>query len=320
MSATKLDLSIVLPVYRCADCIDEIYKQISNTYDPIGIRFEVIFVNDGSPDNAWSVISQLTSRTSRVVGINLSRNFGQHIAILAGLDRAQGQRVLVMDCDLEDSPAESLKLYRRLDDGFDIAWGVRKNRTHSVFKQLGSRIFYFFFNLISDFKRDAQIGNFVCINQVVLQSIRELREQTRFVPALLDWVGFKSDKIEVGHQERFAGKSSYDFGKLLMLAIDALVSHSLRPLYLILQFGLMISVLSFCYSGYILIEYFLNGISVSGWTTLSIAVMFSMGITTVLLGLIGIYVGKIYQEVKRRPLYLIKEVVQSHSHASKLAS
>lgn len=302
-----IHISIVTPVYGCSSCLEKLYERIVATLTKITKDFEIIMVNDASPDNAWETIKELAQKDSRVKGINLSRNFGQHKAITAGLDYAQGEWVVVMDCDLQDQPEEILKLYNKAQEGYDIIFGRRTERKDGFFKKLGSKLFYKFFDYFTESNVDNTIANFSIISNKALQSVKRLREQNRSYPLFINWVGFKRTDVDIEHSKREEGKSSYTFSKLINLAIDSIISQSNKPLKLSIKFGFIVSLFSLIYGIWLVLRYFIHDISVEGWTSVMVSIYFIGGLLFANMGILGLYLGKIFDETKERPIYLVQE-------------
>jgi len=308
----SIHLSIIIPIYGCATLLEKLYIRLVTTLEQIDKNFEIIMINDASPDNAWEKIKTLAQQDSRVKGINLSRNFGQHRAIKAGLDFAQGEWVVVMDCDLQDKPEEILKLYNEAQKGYDVVWGARKQRQDNFFKKLSSKLFHKVFNYFTEQNKDETIANFSIVSQKVIDSINKMREQNFNFPLFVNWAGFKVTQIEINHQPRAEGKSSYTFSKLMNMAIDNIVSQSNKPLRLSIKFGFSISLLSMFFGFYLIGKYFLTGVPVEGWTSVMVSIYFIGGLLFANLGLMGLYIGKIFDETKGRPLYVIKETTWNY--------
>lgn len=304
-----MKLSIVIPVYGCCKSLSNLYSRLKNTLLTINEDFEIIMVNDASPDNAWEVIKGIVSEDSRVKGINLSRNFGQHKAITAGLDYAQGDWIVVMDCDLQDKPEEIIKLYNKSQEGYDIVFGRRAERQDHFVKKLSSKLFYKVFDYFTESKVDNTIANFSMISRKVLDSLKELREQNRAYPIFVNWVGFKRAEVNIEHLKREEGKSSYTFSKLMELAIDTIVSQSNKPLKLSIKFGFTISFLTILYAMWLIIRYFVFDVPVEGWTSVMVSIYFIGGLLFANLGILGLYIGKVFDESKSRPIYIIEEII-----------
>lgn len=302
-----IHISVVTPVYGCSTSLEKLYARLVTTLTQITENFEIIMVNDASPDNAWENIKELAQKDSRIKGINFSRNFGQHRAITAGLDHANGDWVVVMDCDLQDKPEEIAKLYNKVQEGYDIVFGKRIQRKDSYFKQLGSKLFYKVYDYFTESKIDNTVANFSIVSSKVIRKLKTLREQNRSYPLFVNWVGFKRTNINVEHAKREEGKSSYTLKKLIDLAIDSIVSQSNKPLRLSIKFGFILSVLSLLYAMFLIIRYFIQGTPVEGWTSVMVSIYFIGGLLFANMGMLGLYIGKIFDEAKNRPLYIIEE-------------
>jgi len=304
-----MKISVVTPAYKCAGCIEEMYKRLISTIGTITNDFEIIFVNDASPQNDWEIISKLASLDNRVKGINFSRNYGQHYAITAGLDNAFGDWVVVMDCDLQDQPEEILKLYNRAQEGYDTVFGRRHERKDSFIKKIGSKMFYSVYDYFTESKFDNSVANFSISKKNVIDNFKKLREHSRSFPLFIKWLGFKIGYCDIEHACRREGKSSYNMKKLLNLAIDSIVSQSNRPLRLSIKMGFFISFSSLIFSLFLALRYLIQKIPVDGWTSIMVSIWFIGGLLFANIGLVGLYIGKIFDETKNRPLYIIKDKV-----------
>lgn len=299
-------ISVVIPVYGCDHCLLELTDRITATIEEITDRYEIIYVNDASPDSSWSTIKSLCKLDTRVKGIQLSRNFGQHNAITAGLDYTYGKWVVVMDCDLQDRPEEIKRLYEKAQEGYDVVFATRTERQDSFFKKQSSKFFYKVYNYLAEQSSDYKVANFSISSHKVIESFRKMREQNRIFPLFIQWMGFETTYIPVHHQQRRAGKSSYNLKKLLTLATDVIISQSNKPLRFSIQAGLFIALFSFLYGVYLFVRYFFLAEQVPGWTSLMVSIFFFGGLILFNLGIIGLYLGKVFNETKARPLYLIK--------------
>ncbi len=302
-------ISVVSPVYGCSGSLNSLYVRLKDSLSIISEDFEIILVNDASPDNAWNTIKELVARDDRVKGINLSRNFGQHKAIAAGLDYTQGDWVVVMDCDLQDQPEEIIKLYTKAQEGYDAVFGQRIGRQHSRRKRWASRAFIAVYDYLSDSKTDPTIGNFSIISRKVVNGLKELKEQHHPYTFFVIWLGFKRTYIEIEHAKREIGTSSYNFKRLVELAMDNIVSQSNKLLKMSIRFGFGLAFFSALYALYIVIKYFMTDEMVPGWTSVMVSIYFIGGLLFANLGLIGLYIGKIFDETKNRPLYIIDEII-----------
>lgn len=302
-------ISIVSPVYKAEKIVDLLVQSICNEVSKITENFEIILVEDGSPDNSWAKIEENCQKDKRVKGIKLSRNFGQHYAITAGLDHTQGEWVVVMDCDLQDRPEEIPNLYNKAQEGYDVVLARRYQRQDSFFKRFFSWAFYKTLSYLTGVKHDAAVANFGIYHQKVIQAVCQMRESIRYFPTMVRWIGFKQTKLDVEHAERQEGKTSYNLKRLLNLALDIILAYSDKPIRLVIKAGFVISFMSFIFAVSIVIRYFLGEIAVSGYASLIVSIWFFSGLIMMTLGVIGLYIGKTFEGVKNRPIYIIGKKV-----------
>ncbi len=305
MENKKPYISVVTPVYGCGSVLEKLYERLVKSLSQITDDFEIIMVNDSSPDDAWIVIEQLAAKDPRVKGINLSRNFGQHFAITAGLDFVKGQWIVVMDCDLQDQPEEIIKLYNKAKEGYDVVFGRRADRKDSFFKKLGSKLFYMVYDYFTDTSNKSQTANFGIFSRKVIENYKRMREHNRTFPLFIRWIGFKTAEIDIEHAPRLEGKSSYNLKRLFWLAFDSIIAQSNKPLRLSVGFGFIMTFLSMIYGIWQIIKYFIWGVPVPGWTSVIVSIYFIGGLLFANLGILGIYIGKIFNETKNRPLYIV---------------
>ncbi len=298
-------LSVVTPVYQAEGCLEELYRRLVAALSGITQDFEIVMVEDRGGDRSWEIIQSLASRDPRVKGLQFSRNFGQHYGITAGLDHCDGDWVVVMDCDLQDRPEEIPRLYAKAREGYDVVLARRGKRNDPLLKRGSSWLFYRLFSWLADTEYDSQAGNFRIVSRKVVESFRRMREQLRFFGGLINWMGFPSAAIDVQHDERYAGPSTYTLAKLWKLAFETIVAYSDKPLRLSVRFGFVLAFLAFCYGLYIIVHALLYGSAISGWASLIVSVYFLGGIIIAILGVIGIYLGKSFDEAKKRPLYIV---------------
>ena len=301
-------LSIVTPVYGCSASLEKLYERLEKTLSSITDNFEIIMINDASPDDAWLTIKALAERDKRVKGIDFSRNFGQHKAITAGLNYATGDWVVVMDCDLQDQPEEILKLYKKAQEGFDVVFGKRSQRKDTFFKRLSSKVFYKIYDYLTDDATDHTIANFSIISSKVVQNFNKMGEQHRPYGYFINWLGFKRAHVIIEHAKRTDGQSSYTLKKLIDLAIDNIVSQSNKPLRMSIKFGFTMSFLSALYAVYLVFNYLIADVIAAGWTSVMVSIYFVAGLLLANLGFVGLYIGKIFDETKDRPHYVIDEL------------
>ena len=280
-------------------------KRLHAVLEPITQQYEIILVDDRSPDASWARVASLCATDSRIRGIRLSRNFGQHHAITAGLDHATGDWVIVMDCDLQDRPEEIPKLYKEAMKGYDIVFARRVNRTDPYLKKMTSKLFYWAFSHLSGIEQDGSIANFGIYSRKVIEAINSIREPVRAFSPMARWVGFTKTSIDVEHGSRYEGSTSYNYSKLINLALDISIAYSDRPLRLMVQTGLTISLLSLLFAVYCLFNYFSGYITVPGYASIITSIWFLSGLIIFMLGIIGIYIGKAFDGIKDRPLYIV---------------
>lgn len=302
-------LSIVSPVYHGEPLVHELVTRLVATLTDITENFEIILVNDASPDKSWEKILEETSKDTRVKGVNLSRNFGQHYAISAGLSLVKGEWIIVMDCDLQDVPEEIPKLYSEVKKGFDIVCAQRVCRRDRFLKRMTSSLFHRIYRFLSGFKTDKTIANFGIYHKKVIDEFNKMPEQARSFGTLINYLGFKRTAIPVKHGSRFAGETSYTLAKLIHLAFDVTVANSNKPLKISVKLGFLLAVLSFVLALYNVVAYFTGLILVPGFTSTIFSIWFVGGLLLAMLGVVGLYVGKIFDQVKERPLFVISEKV-----------
>ncbi len=301
-------ISFVSPVYKAEYNLEKLVSEIINTMATINETFEIVLVDDRSPDNSWQVMKSLAQKNPQVKCIRLSKNFGQHPAIMAGLVSARGDWVVVLDCDLQDQPKEFLKLYNKALEGYDVVLAKRSWRKDSFLKKMSSSFFSKIYGFFTDTKYDNEIANFGIYNRKVIDSILQVSDYIKFFPLFVKFVGFNSTSVEVEHSNRQEGKSSYTISTLISLAFNTIISFSNKPLKLFVKFGMLISFLSFMSGLYTIYLSWKGEIEVLGYSSLIVSIWFLSGVIITTIGITGIYVGKIFDQVKRRPVYIIDEI------------
>jgi len=305
MENRTIDISIVSPIYRAEKILPELLRQTTDALNGVGLAHEIILVNDASPDESWSVMQTLRSQYPNLRLINLSRNFGQHYAIKAGVDHASGEYVVVMDCDLQDNPYEIGALYQKAKEGFDIVSAKRMKREDGFIKRSMSHLFFSFYSYWTETNIDGSIGNFALYHHSVIDAYKQISERGQSLVLFTRYLGFAQASVEVKHQKRFEGKTSYNWSKLIDLAIENIISQSNKPLRISIKFGFLMTFLSFAYGLYLITRKFMYDIPL-GWTSIMVAIFFIGGLVFANLGLLGLYIGRIFDESKNRPLYIIK--------------
>jgi len=302
------DYSIVIPIYNEQETLGELYEQLRGLMDRLDGRAEVILVDDGSTDAGYPMMVDMNRRDGRFRVAHLSRNFGHQIATTAGLDLASGQAVVIMDGDLQDPPEVVVEMARRWRDGYDIVYGRRaRRRGETWFKRKTASLFYRVLRKLSEVDIPAEVGDFRLIDRGALEAYKAMRESNRYLRGMFSWVGYRQIGVDYVRAGRFAGRTKYPLRKMLRLAVDGIVSFSNMPLRLALVAGLFVSFLAIA-GGVAAIIIKLSGRALWGWTSTVVAVAFLGGVQLIVLGMMGAYIGRIYDEVKKRPLYVVRNL------------
>ena len=302
-------ISIVSPVYQAEKIVNTLVEKIIEEVLKITEDFEIILVEDGSSDNSWEIIEENCLRYERVKGIRLSRNFGQHYAITAGLNYVNGEWIVVMDCDLQDRPDEIFNLYTKALEGWEIVQARRMDRKDSFIKKLTSRLFHGIYSFLSGINSDSSIGNFGIFHQKVIKEFNKMNEVSRSFPSLVEHLGFNRTTVNVKHSERYDGKTTYTFSKLINLTIDVILSNSNKPLKLTIKLGFFISSFSFVLAFYNIFAHFSGIIKVEGFTTTVFSIWFVGGLLLFVMGIVGLYISKIFDQVKNRQLFIVAKEI-----------
>jgi polyisoprenyl-phosphate glycosyltransferase len=302
-------LSVVAPVYNEELIISEFVKQVQHNLDELNIPYEIILVDDGSFDGSWNKIELEAQKTENIRAIQLSKNFGHHYAITAGIHNSRGEWIVIMDTDLQDRPEIIQELYKKANEGFDIVFVTRTDRPESFFYKILQKIFYIILRLLSGIDFDSRQANFSIINRKVAEAFKKFPEQARFYGSTVKWLGFNRTEIYAKHGQRFSGKPSYDLSKRIKLATDIIIAFSGRPLRFAVSLGVTMSALSTLFGIILIGKYLTQGFEVLGWASLMVSIFFTSGIILIILGIIGIYLGRVFHEVKARPLYLVSKTI-----------
>jgi dolichol-phosphate mannosyltransferase len=308
--------TIIIPIFNEEENLPELYLRLSSVMEGLCSRegyphdsFEILMVDDGSKDSSWRLIKGLHEKDPRVKGISFSRNFGHHIAITAGLDNARGEAVVLMDGDLQDPPEEIPKLYEKFREGYDVVYAIRGRREDPVQKKMTSWIFLRVLKKISNVDINLQAGIFRIVSRRCVENMRRLREESRFLTGLMNWVGFPQTGVEIERSRRYAGKTKYSAFKLVKLAWHGMTSFSYIPLQLASYFGFGVAAISFLMGLYMIYRKLFLGIPILGYASIVVSLFFLGGVILLVLGVIGEYIGRIYTEVQDRPLYVVKEEI-----------
>lgn len=300
-------LSIVVPVFNEEEVITESYKRLKEVMDKLNKSYEIIFINDGCRDKTPVIIEEICKRDKNIKLVNFSRNFGHQIAISAGMDKAEGEAIVVIDADLQDPPEIIPLMVDKWKEGYEVVYGKRsKRKGETIFKKLTAALFYRFISAMTPFHIPLDVGDFRLIDRKVCNIMKNIHEKNRFIRGLVSWTGFSQTAVEYIREERFAGKTKYTLKKMIRFATDAIVSFSYKPLKIATTLGVLFSLAGFIYLVYVLYEAIILKNTIRGWaSSISITLIFN-GITLIILGIIGEYIGRIYDESKNRPLYIIK--------------
>lgn len=311
-TSTPIELSVVAPVYGCKGCLEDLVDQVQAATAGMGVTFEVILVDDASPDGAWSRIEELAASRPWLKGFRLSRNFGQHSAISAGIEHAQGVWTVVMDCDLQDLPAEIPALYRKaVDEHFDVVFAQRAERRDTRIKRLSSWGFFAVLGWLTGMPQDPSTANFGIYHRKVIDAVCRMPERDRSFPLMVKWAGFRTAKLPVRHQQRVQGESSYTLRRLLRLAMDIALGYSEKPLRMVAGAGIVFALAAFVMVAIGLWRWWDGDIQVAGYTSIIGAIWLIGGLMMFSLGVVGLYVGQVFRNVQRRPYYIVADTTRA---------
>jgi len=303
-------ISVISPVYGAAGLLEELVRRIKAAVSLITEDYEIILVEDCGPDNSWELIGKLCAEDKRVIGLRHSRNFGQQYALNCGFDYARGEWVVTLDCDLQDRPEEIVGLYSKAKEGYEIVLASRQDRQDNFLKKFFSRVFYRVLSYLTDTYQDPSIANFALYHRKVVNALKSMGDYSRYYPTMNRWVGFRLMKLEIRHAEREDGiRSSYSFKKRLILAFDTIISFSNKPLRLAVKLGIIITLTAAFAAVVFVVTYLFGRPYVSGWASTFLSLWFLSGLIITILGMIGVYVGKIFETVKGRPTYIVGEKI-----------
>lgn len=307
-------IAAIVPVYNCLSTLAELIDRLSAALNEISENYQIVLVDDRGPEPVWPIIESYARRDSRVVGLQLSRNFGQHAAITTGLQLANADWYVVMDCDLQDRPEDITLLYAEALNGeYDSVLAVRGNEDIGTRKKLGSRLFNFGLNKLANIPVSSDVGNFRIFNRSMAEAYHLYSEQMRLFPALMSHLGFNIGRVEVARPARAEGKSSYSFRKLFNLGFDSIVSNTIKPVYFMASFGFLVSALAMTYTAVLVVRKLAFGITAEGWASTMAAILMLGGIQVFAISFVGIYVGKVFFEVKGRPIAIVSKSTRNGS-------
>jgi polyisoprenyl-phosphate glycosyltransferase len=306
-------LSVVVPCYNEEDGVVELHRRVSGVcLSSVGEAYELVLVNDGSTDATWKIMRELTLRDKHVVAVNLTRNHGHQLALSAGLQMCRGNRIFVIDADLQDPPELLPKMMERMDDGCDVVYGQRiKREGETVFKKASAFMFYRLLQRLVDIDIPRDTGDFRLISRRAVDILNGMPEHHRFIRGMVSWIGMRQEAVLYERAARFAGETKYPFSKMLRFAIDAITGFSVRPLRIASYLGICVGVATLLFLAYVIAVY-LTGKTVEGWTSLAVIILALGSVQLFVAGVMGEYLGRLYIESKGRPLYLIQDVICSH--------
>ncbi len=305
----KSKYSVVVPVYNEEEVILESYKRLKAVMDTIREPYEIVFVNDGSRDKTAIIINEICEMDKTIRFIDFSRNFGHQIAITAGMDYTEGDAVIVIDADLQDPPEVIPKMIEKWKEGYDVVYGKRAQRKgETFFKQFTAKVFYRLLVRMTDVDVPLDTGDFRLIDRKVCNALKKVNEKNRYIRGIISWLGFKQTGVEFTRDKRFAGETKYPFKKMLRFAFDAITSFSYKPLKLASYAGMLLSVFSFVYLLVVVYQKLFTDRTQPGWASILAVNLFFNGIILIILGIIGEYIGRIYDEAKGRPLYIVRQI------------
>lgn len=305
-----IQYSIIIPMFNEEEVITETYRRLTAVMQTLGERYELLFVNDGSRDRTERIVEQICQQDSCVRMLNFSRNFGHQIAISAGMDYAEGQAIVIIDADLQDPPEVIIHMIDKWKEGYDVVFGKRLERKgEGLFKKITAHLFYRTLKSLTSFDIPVDAGDFRLIDRKVCDVMKSLSEKNRYVRGLVSWIGFRQSHVEYVREERWAGVTKYPLKKMIRFAMDAITSFSYKPLKIATYLGFTLSGLAFLYLMIVMGQRIFTNSTIPGWTSIVAVNLFFNGIMLVILGMIGEYIGRIYDEIKGRPLYIVRNQV-----------
>ena len=303
-----MDISVIIPIYNEEGNIPLLHERLTKVMQGIGVDYELVFVNDGSVDKSMELIKELNKKDSNIKYIDLSRNFGHQIAVSAAIDKVQGDAVVIIDADLQDPPELIKDMYAKMKEGFEVVYAKRKKRAgESFFKLLTAKVFYRLMSKITNFEIPVDTGDFRIMHRKIVEILRIMPEKSKYLRGQIAWMGFNQTYVEYDRGARHKGETGYPFKKMLSFAIDGITSFSNFPLKLITYFGFIASFIAFIVILYALYSWYFLDSTNAGWTSTMVSILFIGGVQMIAIGVIGEYLSRMNNNVKNRPLYIIKE-------------
>jgi len=307
-------ISVVIPMYYEEKVAAECYRCLKGVMEGCGYSYELIFVNDGSRDATFDILEKIAENDKKVKVVSFSRNFGHQIAVTAGIDKARGSAVVIIDADLQDPPGLIIEMLRLWEQGYEVVYAKRKRRKgESIFKLATAKLFYRVLDKLSDTRIPLDTGDFRLIDAKAADELRKMREKNRFLRGMVSWIGFKQTPLEYEREERFAGETKYPLKKMVKLAFDGIISFSVKPLKLSQYLGFFAVICSIVIFIYSFVYHLAGGVNlIPGWTSIMTAVTFLGGVQLISIGILGEYIGRMYEESKDRPLYIIEKEINMY--------
>ena len=303
-----MDLSVIIPIYNEETNIPTLYERLRGVLDPMGLRYEFIFINDGSRDKSLQLVQTLALRDERVRFIDFSRNFGHQIAVTAGLDLSVGEAVVIIDADLQDPPELIVPLYQKLQEGYEVVYAKRRSRQgESAAKKLTAKLFYRILASITNISIPVDTGDFRIISRKVVDALKQMPEQNKFIRGQISWIGYRQTYVEYDRAERAGGETGYTYRKMIRLALDGITGFSDAPLKAATIGGFLVSGVAFVVMLYTLYSRFVSGNYQPGWASLMVSILFLGGVQLIAVGIIGEYIARLSANVRQRPLYIISD-------------
>ncbi len=313
--------SVIIPVFNEEEVLAESYKRLKEVMDSTGETYELLFVDDGSRDQSKAILTSFAMNDPSVKLLSFSRNFGHQPAITAGIDHAGGEAVVIIDCDLQDPPRVILEMIKKWKEGYQVVYGQRlKRKGETMMKKFTAKTYYRLLKSMTNFDIPVDTGDFRLMDRKVCEAIKSLHEKNRYMRGMVSWVGFKQTAVLYERDERFAGETKYPFKKMIKLAFDGITSFSHKPLKLGIGIGFFMSLLSFLYLLFIIYQKLFTASTITGWPSTVAIILFSQGIVLMILGLMGEYIGRIYDEVKGRPIYIVNTSINFEQDKDKNTS
>jgi undecaprenyl-phosphate 4-deoxy-4-formamido-L-arabinose transferase len=308
MRDKDIEISVVIPVYNSAQTLRELRERLEKVLrDLVGESYEIVFVNDGSTDSSWDLLNEMASTSDKIVGVNLTRNFGQHNALMCGFSQAQGMYIITLDDDLQNPPEEIPKLFNEIQTGHDVVYGIFDIKQHSKFRNLGSEFVQFVYR--KTFNMNIRISSFRIIRREIIQSIMSYEKSFTYIDGLISWFTNNIGSVLVEHHQRQEGKSGYSLKKLMVLALNMVTNFSIVPLQIASLTGLVFALVGFGFGIYFLLKKALLGMSISGFASTIVSITIFSGVQLVTAGILGEYIGRIHINVNKRPQYAIRDIV-----------